>query len=150
MKKLIIGIGTGRCGTNTLSHLLGKQKNCMVEHESKPILPWEFSKNKIDNKLKSLKNCNAETVGDIAMYYLPYIKYILSNYKNVKVIALKRDKNEVVRSFLQKTEGTNHWMEHDGKKWKFAEFDRSFPKFKAETKEEAIRLYWDHYYKEVE
>ena len=34
-KKVILGIGTGRCGTVSLSHLLNKQKDSRFSHELK-------------------------------------------------------------------------------------------------------------------
>jgi len=42
IRKLIIGLGTGRCGTMSLSKLLSMQENTIVSHETGTPLPWDF------------------------------------------------------------------------------------------------------------
>jgi hypothetical protein len=43
MKNTIIGLGTGRCGSMSLTNLLSFQGNCLVSHEigGRPWLPWK-------------------------------------------------------------------------------------------------------------
>ena len=49
---------------------------------------------------------------------------------------------------MKKTEGRNHWIEHEGDKWQLDDkYDGCFPKYKTKSKEEAIEKYWDEYYK---
>jgi hypothetical protein len=59
-----------------------------------------------------------------------------------------------LKSFLTRTPfytEYNYWQEHDGSRWKEDPvWDSCFPKFDADTKEEAIGLYWDYYYLEAE
>jgi len=38
---LIIGLGTGRCGTHSLVDVLNAQDGAAVVHEDKPILHWD-------------------------------------------------------------------------------------------------------------
>ena len=95
-KKLIFGLGTGRCGTVSLSELLNIQAGFAVTHESEPLLPWEFDKKAIEKKLEQLLQYEGAVVGDVAFYYLPYVEYILSGYANAKFICLKRDKAETL------------------------------------------------------
>ena len=46
-KKIIFGLGTGRCGTMSLSKLLSHQKNSIISHElgGLPWLSWKKDKN---------------------------------------------------------------------------------------------------------
>jgi hypothetical protein len=45
----------------------------------------------------------------------------------------------------------NYWQEHDGSRWKKDPvWDSCFPKFEAPSKEEAVRMYWDYYYREAD
>jgi len=149
--KLIIGLGTGRCGTVSLYRLLNFQRNSFFTHESKPLLTWNFDKN-IDKKLKKFLKRKEKYVGDVNSCYLPYIDYILRKYPLTKCIVLKRPKQEVIKSFIKQTKTLNHnyWIKHDGKKWRKAKkWDNMHPKYKVKTKEEAIEKYWEDYNKKI-
>ena len=41
MAHLVIGLGTGRCGTVTLTQILGHQQGVRASHESWSPVPWE-------------------------------------------------------------------------------------------------------------
>lgn len=111
-----------------------------------------------------------EFIGDVAHYYLPYVEQMRSLSNDIRFICLKRDKKEVVRSWMDKTSyhrtpmqaarggvkaalfgrtsftGENRWQEHDGSLWRInAKWDKCFPKFEADTKEDAIGQYWEYY-----
>mgnify|MGYP004002157313 FL=1 len=151
-KQLIIGMGTGRCGTVSLYHLLNSQKGSFIRHESKPLLTWIFDKKAINYKLRKLLGRKEKYVGDVNSCYLPYVDYICKNHPSVRIIVLKRSKNEVIKSFLRQTSyfNWNHWVDHEGIKWKRAgKWDAMFPKYKLDSKEDAIAHYWDEYYLEV-
>jgi len=151
-KQLMIGLGTGRCGTVSLYRLLNYQKNSNISHESKPILKWEFDAKAIEIKLSAIMNKKGTYVGDVASYYLPYVGYILKKYPETKFVCLKRPKEEVVKSFTKHTNrwNWNHWINHYGNKWKKAgEWDDAFPKYNLDSKEEALGRYWEDYYKEI-
>ena len=38
--RVLLGIGTGRCGTLSLADLLSHQPGTRVTHECRPTLPW--------------------------------------------------------------------------------------------------------------
>jgi hypothetical protein len=146
-KNLVIGLGTGRCGTVSLSLILDLQKNAVFSHESKAFLPWKFSETAILKKIKALLSKKGNFVGDVAFFYLPYVEYILANNPRAKFICLKRDKKETVESYSKKTKGRNHWMEHGGGKWKKdAQWDDCYPNYKTNFKERALEMYWEDYY----
>ena len=154
-KKVILGIGTGRCGTVSLSDLLNKQENASFSHELKikietntdynTPLHWEYDENAINNAWKSIQNYSGDFVGDVSMFWLPYLEELFAKSVNLQVICLQRDKEGVVKSYLKKTEGRNHWMKHDGKEWDFCPWDKSYPNFDTTSKEEALNLYWEYY-----
>jgi hypothetical protein len=149
IKKLIFGIGTGRCGTVSLCELLNNQELSNFTHEEKPLLSWDGDTGELDDKIEEILSRNGTYIGDIAFYYLPYLEYILENYQGTKIICLKRDKNEVVKSYLKKTKGRNHWVNHGGYIWKHCIWDKCYPKYNAFFKRNAIKKYWDEYYKTV-
>ena len=142
-KQLIIGLGTGRCGTVSLCNLL-KLQNVAATHEHK-LLSWVFDKNDINKLLSSIINRNRNMVSDIAFYYLPYVSHILFKYPDTKFICLKRDMQQTVNSYMTKTGDRNHWsLSHNGKvdhKW-----DKTYPKYHIHHKRTAIKQYWTEYY----
>lgn len=146
-KKIVIGLGTGRCGTVSLQKMLSQIPNSFFTHEGF-LLPWYGDpKNAINKMYRFIKDTNKEVCGDIGLYWLPYVEYIINEFCQIKFICLKRDKEATIRSFLKKTEGRNYWMRHSGKKWKKdVIWDRCFPKFEASSKEEALGKYWEMYY----
>lgn len=147
LRNLIIGLGTGRCGTVSLSRLLSIQTNLLVTHEYGSLLPWEFSKRAIDQKIFELRKLN----GDVAFYYLNYVIYINQLYPSTKFVCLRRDRMSTIESYLRKTGNTNNWMEHDGTKWENSPlFYNSFPKYNVITKEEALIMYYNSYYAKAE
>lgn len=146
-KKIIFGLGTGRCGTMSLSYLLNFQNNASFSHEVlSSKLPWDVDCDIFEEALDKIKSRDKMFVGDVGSYYLPYFNNILK-IKNSKFIILQRDKNSVIKSFMKKTRGMNHWSRHDGSRWRYSPWDKCFPKFKEEDKYRSIGLYYDLYYK---
>lgn len=156
-KKLIISIGTGRSGSVSLSQFLSHQQKMRVLHEGKieekgirTLIKWENDIDQLFNWITYLSNFNSGNYfyGDTGMYYLPYIKLIIQKYPNVKIIGLVRDKESVVNSYLNKTEGRNHWYNHNGKDWRKDEkWDQCYPKYNESNKKKALELYWEEYNK---
>lgn len=146
-KKVIIGLGTGRCGTMSLANLLSSQSGVIVPHEYQALpLPWDFSQTALERKIESLRYIN----GDVGFYYLNYVEQIVDIFPQVRFVCLKRNKNEVVESYMKKTRGRNHWMNHDGKNWKNdSKWDSAYPKFNVSGKSSAIAMYYDMYYKKI-
>jgi len=164
MKTYIIGLGTGRCGTMSLSKLLNDCKGINISHEfrnrgdSQYRLKFYFNKQEADRRIKHLKNLKEEFVGDIAHYYLNYIDYFMENLPNLKLIYLDRDINETVKSFMKKTKKVGnrcHWLpiNHPDmikNKYTHEPWSRTFPKFpQAKNKEEAFKIYCKGYFEVV-
>lgn len=147
-KNLIFGLGTGRCGTHSLCSFISDQENCFVTHEftDKPFLSWDYSDEEFKKIISKIEEREEVFVGDIAFFLLNYAEKIIDYNKNSKFLVLKRDKKETVESYLRKTIGRNHWQKHDGKYYRFCEWDRCYPKLLAHNKKEAIGKYWDLYY----
>lgn len=147
MRKLIIGIGTGRCGTLSLSRLLSAQPGMIVPHEYGLPLPWIFSQDAINKKIFELKRLG----GDVAFYYLNYVNYLNHVYPFTKFVCIKREREATINSYLTKSENRNNWIEHDGSKWmKSPIYYNSYPKFSVNSKREALGMYYDLYYMEAE
>lgn len=141
---MIIGLGTGRCGTVSLSKLL-QRAGLNVTHELKPVMSW--CSDDIVHRVNTLNKARVD--GDIAFWYLNYIEELNEKYgsDNIRFICMQRDPDEVVESFLKKTTGRNHWMKHNNTKWKLDPcWDKCFPKYEVKDKAAAIRLYCKGYH----
>lgn len=97
-KKIVIGFGTGRCGTKSLAKFLDNQPGFDVTHEGIP-LGWipAFADPKIE--IGNLVERDAEVVGDVGFYWVHYLWLILKEYPDAKAINLLRDDEEVIESF---------------------------------------------------
>lgn len=145
----IFGIGSGRCGTMSISKLLSKCPKVKVKHELMPRLPWKKDLQKLSDKIRRVKKIDAPIRGDIAYYNLNYVKELLE-LKNTKIVAIKRNKKETVKSYMRKTSNRNrnHWSP---KGIEDSIWDKTYPTFnKDKDKEKAIEKYWDIYYRKVD
>jgi len=164
-EKIIFGIGTGRCGTMSLAQLLNEQDDSFITHEGKSderskyhnkkfrnkcsVLPWTFNEEKFNKMWKAISSREYDVSGDVSFYWLQYVERILEIYPTAKFIGLIRNKDEVIASYAKKTKGRNHWMPYnDSSGWiPDNEWDKCYPKFDVESKQEAIGLYYDLYNK---
>jgi hypothetical protein len=147
---LIIGLGTGRCGSVSLSKILSSQEDSYFTHEFGAI-PRRWSRvTEFEKEFEKHIQSGKSFFGDVASYNLELSKHYLKSGIDLKAIILKRERSEVIRSFCSKAKDRNHWMDHDGNWWSHDDWDKCFPKFDATSREEAIGLYYDHYYNECE
>ena len=161
-KKFVFGMGCGCCGTASLALLLNSQPNAHVSHEMKPILPWSVKEGKgiMQYKYGQLDHQGHlfDLVGDVGGYYLPYVGFLMKSLIEVNVLAegydfkfviMKRDKEDVVEGFVKKLkrQRNNPLQDHNDPTLKVDEWDNAFPKYNDVSLEDAIRLYYDDYYK---
>ena len=148
MQRVIIGCGTGRCGTVSLAVLLQAQEGVYATHERDPVLPWRIDLRLFSIRLAQFRQCDEPFVADVAFYYLPYIPYLLREFSDLRVIVLRRDKKETVRSFLAKLGRRHHFLEAP-QEWGYQadpKWDPCFPKYPPMDLEAALHLYWEEYY----
>jgi hypothetical protein len=145
---LVIGLGTGRCGSHTLHEMFAIQEDSFFTHEfgDKPILHWN-SKVKPNNLFHDHIQSKKRMFGDVGFYHLPHCREYISSFPDVKFVILKREREETIRSFEKKATFRNHWMHGHGKfkpcPWGW---DPCFPKYSATNRREAIGMYYDDYY----
>ena len=152
-ERLIIGLGSGRCGTLSLKHLLNMQQDTHATHETM-LLPYPFSDPKYRRYMNKLWGRDMEISADVALWTLSYVTAIVAEYPTTKFICLQRDREETIQSFIRKTkDGRNHWTSFhsshwDDRKWpreKRCPYRNCYPRFDAD-KETALGYYWDWYY----
>jgi hypothetical protein len=159
-RTLVIGLGTGRCGTHTLAALLTMQPEAAVTHERfGTALHWQGSEHQVRALIAAW--CAAPSAGglpasdqiygDVHSAYLPYANLLLDTSREVRMVCLRRDRGATVASFLEKTKRkANHWAP-TSRFARRARWSDCFPTYSADLpKPEAIARYWDEYYAEAE
>lgn len=145
MNHVVIGCGTGRCGTMSLARLLNGCLGVTCTHERRPVLPWQFSERLFEQRVEALLGVKG-IVGDVCFSYLPYLEALLERVSGLSVLCLMRDRGQTVESFERATVDSNHWMNHDGSKWCHRPgWDECFPTYDVDNKHDALMLYWYEY-----
>jgi hypothetical protein len=147
-RQIVVGLGTGRCGTQSLSALLSMQPESNVLHERHRFrVRWHGAESEIDDLLRWCREASdLRLVGDVGFYYLPSVEYILSQQPDVKFPCMQRDREDTVTSYMRKTRRRNHWVRHRGIVYRHNDWDDCYPKYDGLSKAEAIGRYWDEYY----
>ena len=162
-KKVIFGLGTGRCGSASLAYLLNEQRGAMVGHEMSPVMPWATNDLQgIQFRWEQLQHQSHlyPIVGDVGIYYLPYVPMLMKSWQAVpflnqnydyRFIILERDKDEVIESYLEKfkRQNNNPLQTEKAEGVKVDEWDECFPKYDGVSLREAIGLFWDDYHTEA-
>ncbi len=134
---MIIGLGSGRCGTMTLSKILG------LPHEAK-LLPWDFDEERFARALKHAERNG----GAVGCFWLNYVEPLLERYPKTKFICLKRDRDATVKSWVRHMKGHTRfrhesaWTTADGRR----HVESKFPDYGDLSIPEAAAQYYDDYY----
>ena len=103
-KRLIIGLGSGRCGTTSLAHLLNMQDDTDITHEDHVEGIFGLTR---DSEVNLALFClidmlarDESIVGDIGYHWLKFVPTLMAFQGNKRFICLKRDKEETINSFV--------------------------------------------------
>ena len=158
-QKIVLGIGTGRCGMSSLAKILNQQPDMVCSHEEPPLLPWHHAdgQDAVRQRFARFRlHGQASLLGDVASFYLPYLEEALSAEPEIRIVCLKRPRKEVVASFCRWLDDafplpTNHWAKRPAPGWHHdPHWTRLYPHYDTPHREEGIGRYWDEYYTRVE
>ncbi len=149
--RLWFGLGTGRCGTNSLAHLLDSQPGATVTHETVPVLPWTLDRAAIDARIAALRARGSRFAGDVALSYLPYAEYLLDEHPDTRLLVLRRDRDETVQSYERLAGGRNHFARHTADSWRAdPQWDPCYPDYDEPNLRCALIRYWNEYSERAE
>jgi len=157
-QSIILGMGSGRCGTQSLAQVLNQQPGVQVSHEEPPLLPRrrEPGERVIRERFARWRRMrNGRVLGDVASFYLPYVEDAIAVEPSVRVVCLKRPREEVIKSFCNWLDRVhplpiNHWAENPAPGWyHHPVWSRVFPQYETQDREEGIGRFWDDYYDTV-
>ena len=152
MNTLVIGVGTGRCGTKSLTRLLSVQKSTFSTHERfGSQVRWDCPSNLWPYRLwLDTERNERDVVADIHFVWTSHIDTFLrwanNDNRKVRIVALKRDVDEVVDSYDKWKPNSDHWSFHGYRDTKPDQWDKCYPTFDTENKREGIRKFWHRVY----
>src|SRR5208283_1305352 len=158
-QSIILGIGTGRCGLRSLTTLLNQQPEVQSSYKELPWLPWRAADGEriIKARLARFRNMGrGKILGDVAPFYLPYLEIAIAAEPGIRIVCLRRPREEVVASYCQWLDQTmplptNHWAKQPAAGWHHDPVKTpTFPQYNVQSREEGIRRYWDEYHRTVE
>lgn len=153
-RQLLLGLGTGHCGLELLAEILNRQSHARVTYQQPPLLPWTMSPRApgIRERLERFLRTRGERmVGDVASFYLPYVRDALAFDSRLKVVCLQRPYEEILTGFLHALRRNsrnpiNHWTRELPPGWEYdPNWSRTFPQFDTQDIREGIRRYWNLY-----
>ncbi|MHB9080525.1 MAG: hypothetical protein ACYC3X_23870 [Pirellulaceae bacterium] len=127
--------------------------------EQPPWLPWNIVPNTpgIRERLsRILDNRKHRFVGDVASFYLPYIEEAIAFDSDIRILCLKRPREEIVATFCATLDRVSpfpidHWSKQPAAGWTHDFLrTRMYPQYDSRDRIEGIGLYWDEYYTRAE
>ena len=154
---LVIGLGTGRCGTWSLYQLLNAQKGCYCFHEGlgfpwKPdlLMFWRKLYRMINTELAGRTEKGLKVISNVGWFWINYIPEMMNHVKNPKFICMTRPRQEVVESFEAYMPTINHWTDMKSRHWQpehvQGTHSDAWPQYDL-PRPEAIGAYLDEYHK---
>ena len=165
MNKLIVGVGTGRCGTKSLVRLLDQQPATCATHERyedhvrwncpKNLWPLRLWHDAVSEVEAEGPQSDARVQAEVALHWTPHIRTLLEwadrDERPLRVVGLKRGREETIDSYMRWKPDADHWSYHAHRLQPIDDWDHCYPPaVEAESKREAIGLFWDRVYSSLE
>jgi hypothetical protein len=133
--KVLLGLGSGRCGSTSLTALLRTVDDCCGTHENPPLIGWTPHDAEIEfhvRRFKLLSDYYA-IVSDVSHWWLNALDDFFQHFPDGKAVALVRDVDNCAKSFMRiKGYGRgsfNNWAPPGNGVWKSTLWDRTYPNY---------------------
>jgi hypothetical protein len=133
--KVLLGIGSGRCGSTSLAAMLSMVEDSCCTHENPPLLDWapEDAQLKFHIRRFKLLADHYSLVADVSHWWLNALDVFFESFPTSKVVGLFRDVDECVESFMNiKGHGRrsfNHWAMDGHGTWIPHRWDSTYPSY---------------------
>jgi hypothetical protein len=132
---VVLGCGTGRCGSTTLSVAVSNVPESCATHQNPPLIHWEPLEEQVHfhfERLRRLADYYA-LVFDASHWWLNALGRFYAEFPDGKVVGLHRNIPSCVRSFLS-TKGKgrqtiNHWAPRGNTLWRADSSDPTYPSY---------------------
>ncbi len=136
---IVLGVGAGRCGSTTLAAAMAAIPGVCATHENPPPIDWQPTEEQARfhlDRLRFLADYH-QIVFDASHWWLNLLGRYLAEIPGGKVIAMCRNTEDCVRSFMRiKGAGLNsinHWAPPGNNIWATALFDPTYPSYTLEA-----------------
>jgi hypothetical protein len=132
---VIVGLGTGRCGSTTLSAAFASLPGACATHENPPHIFWDPTEEQVRFHVERLRMLADyfPVVFDAAHWWLNVCPRLLAEFPRSKLIGLVRDTESCVQSFLrfqgQGLGSMNNWAPPENGVWRTAHWDPTYPTY---------------------
>ena len=133
--QIVIGVGPGRCGSSSLSQMLGSIPNSCCTHESPPLIFWRPTIEQVDFHVRRFRLLAKyySVVSDVSHWWLNAIEQIWERLPEMKVIGLIRQHDECARSFMRiqgfGAGSANPWAPPGDSFWRVGAWDATYPSY---------------------
>jgi hypothetical protein len=133
--RLVIGVGSGRCGSTSLTALVSSIAGACATHENPPLLDWQPRPAQLDLHIRrfALLAQYFPVVFDAAHWWLNAAPALVAAFPDLRFVGLIRDPDATTRSFLAiKGIGPgsfNHWVAADDGPWRASVWDHTYPDY---------------------
>lgn len=158
--QVVLGLGSGRCGSTSLTSLVSTVAQSCCTHENPPLVYWPPLADQLDFHLRRFEVLSRffALVFDASHWWLNAVDAFLARFPGGKLIALHREIEACARSFQERKAygrgSINHWAPAGNGIWRPNIWDPLYPSYAlpdtAQTdpdaaKLEAIRRYVGEY-----
>jgi hypothetical protein len=132
---VVLGIGSGRCGSTTLTYAMKRVSGACATHENPPSIYWQPCEEQLSCHVERFRLLTQyfAVVFDASYWWLNARERIFREFPQAKPIGLYRDTQSCVESFMaQKGSGKgslNHWAPPDNGIWATSTGDPCLPSY---------------------
>lgn len=130
--QVVLGLGTGRSGSTTLTAILASIDQSLATHENPPLINWQPLPEQIEFHVKRLAILSwyHPVTFSCAFYNLGMLDTFLERFPEGKVIGTYRETESCARSFFAITgSDTNRWVAPHNGIWSGSIWDPLFPNY---------------------
>jgi hypothetical protein len=133
--RLVLGLGSGRTGSTSLTELLATIDGSCSTHENPPLMSWPPERHEIDFHLRRFKRLAPyfTVIADVAHWWINALDEVFAHWPCAKAIGLCRELESCVTSFLTIKgfgQGSyNHWAPYGNGIWAAAQWDPTYPTY---------------------
>jgi hypothetical protein len=133
--QLMLGLGTGRCGSTSLTSLLASVEGSCCTHENPPLIFWKPEREQVQFHLRRFELLMRyfPLVVDVSHWWLNVLDNVFSAFPKSKAIGMHRDADRCVQSFMRikryGRQSWNHWVPYGNDVWATHSWDPTYPTY---------------------
>ena len=133
--QVVLGLGTGRCGSTSLAALLATVEDSCCTHENPPLIFWTPHQEQVQFHMKRLTILADyfSLVCDVSHWWLNVLDSFFTHFPAGKIIGLIRDVDECAISFMRIRDygwgSWNHWVPYGNGIWIAHFWDPTYPTY---------------------